>query len=329
MTSQPFNAAALRGAVDLSALAQPPAGQGAPGGGATGAGGSTDGLVVDIDAQGFGTLVNASSRYPVVITLWAASQPASRGPVDQLAKAVRAQAGRVQLGVVDIDQAPEIAQAFQQLGQSAQLPAGTPMTTVAFLQGQPMPLPPIPSDEAATQLLEEVVKIAVSNGVAGRVPGDHDADADEGPADGSDGDVEAELPPLHQEAYDAIERGDLQAAADAFTRAVEADPTDADAKLGLGQVTLMQRTAGVDLAAARAKAADAPTDVAAQTMVADLDVLGGHVEDAFVRLIDLVRATSDEERNAAREHLLGLFEVVGSTDERVRKARSALTNALF
>jgi putative thioredoxin len=330
MTSQPFNAAALRGAVDLSALAQPPAGQKSPNaGGAPGAAGSTEGLVVDIDAQGFGTLVTASSRYPVIITLWAASQPASRGPVDQLVRAVRAQAGRVQLGVVDIDQAPEIAQAFQQLGQSAQLPAGTPMTTVAFLQGQPMPLPPIPSDEAAEQLLEEVVKIAVSNGVAGRVPGDHSAEDAEAAPGEADGEVEPELPPLHQEAYDAIERGDLAAAADAFGRAVEADPSDADAKLGLGQVTLMQRTAGVDLATARAKAADAPTDVAAQTMVADLDVLGGHVEDAFVRLIDLVRVTAGDERDAAREHLLGLFEVVGSTDARVRKARSALTNALF
>ena len=80
---------------------------------------------------------------------------------------------------------------------------------------------------------------------------------------------------------------------------------------------------------ARAAAAEHPHDVAAQTLVADLDVLGGHVEDAFLRLIDLVRATGGDEREAARAHLLELFAVVGSHDERVRKARTALMSALF
>ncbi len=329
MTSQPFHAPGLHGAVDLSSLAQPAASanSSAPGGAAS-APGQTEGVVVDVDAQSFGTLVNASTRYPVVIALWASSQPASRGPVDQLAQAVRAQAGRVQLGVVDIDKEPEIAQAFQQLGQSAQLPAGTPLTTVAFIQGQPMPLPPIPSDQAAAQLLDEIVKIAVSNGITGRVPGADQQGQEEQQGDAAEA-AEPELPPLHQEAYDAIERGDLAAAADAYQRAIEADPSDTDAKLGLGQVTLLQRTADVDAAAARSAAADAPNDVAAQTVVADLDVLGGHVEDAFNRLLDLIRQTSGEDRNAAREHLLGLFEVVGASDERVRKARNALTSALF
>ena len=67
----------------------------------------------------------------------------------------------------------------------------------------------------------------------------------------------------------------------------------------------------------------------AQILVADLDLLGGHVEDAFLRLIDTVRATSDADRNTAREHLVELFDVVGSTDERVVKARKALMSALF
>ncbi|MBA2694359.1 MAG: tetratricopeptide repeat protein, partial [Actinobacteria bacterium] len=56
---------------------------------------------------------------------------------------------------------------------------------------------------------------------------------------------------------------------------------------------------------------------------------GGHVEDAFARMIDTVRVTAGEERNQAREHLLRLFEVVGTQDPRVATARRALTNALF
>jgi putative thioredoxin len=69
--------------------------------------------------------------------------------------------------------------------------------------------------------------------------------------------------------------------------------------------------------------------VPAQILVADLDLLGGHVEDAFARLVDTVRATSGDERNQAREHLLELFEVVGVGDERVAAGRRALMSALF
>ena len=91
----------------------------------------------------------------------------------------------------------------------------------------------------------------------------------------------------------------------------------------------MQRTTGVDLQEARAAAADNPSDIAAQTLVADLDVLGGHVEDAFLRLVDLVRNTTGDDREQVRTHLLSLFSVVGQHDERVRKARGSLMSALF
>ncbi len=137
------------------------------------------------------------------------------------------------------------------------------------------------------------------------------------------------MPPLHQRAFDAIEAGDLDAAAAAYREALVQSPADSDAKLGLAQVGLLQRTAGVDPQQARAAAAADPTDVDAQILVADLDLLGGHVEDAFVRLVDTVRVTVDAERNRAREHLVELFDVVGTADERVAKARKSLMSALF
>ena len=142
-------------------------------------------------------------------------------------------------------------------------------------------------------------------------------------------DVEPELPPLHQEAFDAIERDDLDAAVEAYAKALAQNPADDEAAVGLAQVKLMQRTAGVDQQAARAAAAAAPTDIAAQMLVADCDVLGGHVEDAFVRLIDVVRVTEGDERDTVREHLVELFSVVGAHDERVQKARRSLMSALF
>ncbi len=47
------------------------------------------------------------------------------------------------------------------------------------------------------------------------------------------------------------------------------------------------------------------------------------------RLIDLVRRSSDKERDRAREHLLGLFGAVGNDDPRVLKGRQGLASALF
>ena len=92
---------------------------------------------------------------------------------------------------------------------------------------------------------------------------------------------------------------------------------------------VLQRTQGVDQAAARAAAAANQDDVDAQTLVADIDMLGGHVDDAFARLVDLVRRTSGAERDQARTHLLGLFAAVGNDDPRVLKGRQQLASALF
>lgn len=326
MSDQPINAAALRGALDLSGLGQRPA----PGSSEQG---SDSGVVIDVGSeQEFASLVSASVRYPVMVTLFATSQPGSRAPVDELAAAVRAQQGRVQLAVVDIDVVPQIGQAFaqlaQQVAQQGQLPPGASVTTVVFLQGQPMPLPPLQDAAMAQQMVDEIVKLAISNGITGRVPGaDENVTDEDGAADPDE--TEDDLPPLHQEAYDALENGDLDGAISAYEKAVAADPGDEEAKLALGQTRLMKRTEGVDLNAAREKAAAHPDDVEAQAVVADLDVLGGHVDDAFDRLIDLVKRTSGAERNAAREHLVGLFDLVGASDERVKTARQRLMSALY
>ena len=101
---------------------------------------------------------------------------------------------------------------------------------------------------------------------------------------------EPELPPLHQAAYDAIERDDLEAATAAYEQALKENPRDSLARAGLAQVGLLDRTRDLDLQAARAAAAADPADVDAQLAVADLDILGGKVEDAFSRLVDVLQA---------------------------------------
>ena len=137
------------------------------------------------------------------------------------------------------------------------------------------------------------------------------------------------LPPLHQEAMDRMEAGDLDGAKASYEQALKENPGDHDAKLALAQVELLRRVTAMDAAAVRQAAAQDQQDIPAQLDVADLDVSGGHVEDAFTRLLQLVRRTAGEERETVRQRLVELFDVVGSEDPRVVAARGQLMRALF
>lgn len=302
MTSHPMSSAAFRGAVDLSTLSQPTPATGP----ATG-----NGLVVEGTDGGFQAIVTGTQKVPAVVVLWSQRMPASADFVQVVASVAASYEGRFQVVTVNVDVNPGLLQAFQV--------QSVPMT-LGLVAGQPVPL--FVGAQPAEQVgvyVDELLKLAAEHGVTGRVA----------LTEASEVEVEPELPPLHQEAFDAIERDDLDAAAAAYTKALALNPADSDAAVGLAHVKLMQRTAGVDLQAARAAAADSPTDINAQMLMADLDVLGGHIEDAFARLIDTVRATEGDERGSVREHLVELFAVVGAHDERVLKARRALMSALF
>lgn len=302
MTSHSTSSASFRGAVDLSTLSQSTPAPGPAAG---------NGLVIEGTDGGFQAIVTGTQKVPAVVVLWSQRMPASADFVQVVTSVAATYEGRFQVVSVDVDVNPGLLQAFQV--------QSVPMT-LGLVAGQPVPLfLGAQSAEQVRVYVDELLKLAAEHGVTGRVALDAPVEAE----------VEPELPPLHQEAFDAIERDDLDAAAAAYTKALALNPSDGDAAVGLAQVKLMQRTAGVDLQAARAAAAEDPTDVAAQLLMADLDVLGGHVEDAFVRLIDTVRATAGDERETVREHLVELFAVVGAHDERVLKARRALMSALF
>jgi putative thioredoxin len=137
------------------------------------------------------------------------------------------------------------------------------------------------------------------------------------------------MPPAYAEARAAMERGDLDAAAKAFTEELAASPGDPVAKTGLAQVNLIRRVGSYDPARARRDAAEHPADVAAQIKVADIDLASGRVEEAFDRLLGVVRRTSGEDRDQARAHLVSLFEILPPRDPRVTKARSTLSALLF
>ena len=79
----------------------------------------------------------------------------------------------------------------------------------------------------------------------------------------------------------------------------------------------------------RAAGAAAPDDLDAQLAVADLDLSGERVEDAFGRLLDLVPTVFGEDREALRVRLVEYFELIGAEDPRVVAARRRLANALY
>ena len=105
-----------------------------------------------------------------------------------------------------------------------------------------------------------------------------------------------------------MERGDLDGAAKAFEQELTANPGDPVAKTGLAQVNLIRRISSYDQAQARRDAAEHPGDVAAQIRVADIDLASGRIEEAFDRLLGVIRRTSGEEREQARAHLVSLFD---------------------
>ncbi len=304
MTEQQFS---RPGAVDLSGLQQAA--------GSAGASGAASGAYAEtVTQQNLNTLLESSMNAAVILVFYSPSRaPESVQLADDLQVLSNEFEGRFLLGRVDIDRAPEIAQAMQ-------IPSVPLVVLVA--QGRPMPLiqeaAPI---DSLRQVITQVLQQLTQGGFTGR----HQPRA--GAVDAETG--EEVLDPRYAPAQDALERGDIDTAVAEYQKLVDANPADSEAAAGLAMANVLKRTQGIDLAAARATAAERPDDVAAQTMVADLDLLGGHVEDAFRRLVELVRRTSGDERDAARTHLIALFAAVGNEDPRVQRARRDLASALF
>lgn len=297
------------GAIDLSALKQPQARPGQP---AAGGGGS---YVVDITEQNFQTAaLEASMSHVVVLSLWSPRSPQSESFNAMLGGLVSQYGGQIVLAQVDIDANPAIAQALQ--AQAVPL-------VVGLVKGQPVPLFQGTVEEAeARRYFDELVNVAAQNGVTGRAQ--PTGDAAEVPE-------EAEEPedPRFAAADAAFAASDFDTAVAEYEKLQAQYPADTEVSERLAGVRLLARTQGVDLQAARTAAADDPDDLDAQMLVADLDVSGGHVDDAFDRLIQLVKRTSGDDRERVRQRLLDLFTVVGITDPRVATARRALASALF
>ena len=350
----------LHGAVDLGAR-QTAAQRRQQASKASAAGEQADGPagnVIEVTDENFNTEVAALSRnVPVILDLWAEWC----GPCKQLGPVLEKLAveadGAWVLAKVDIDANPQLSAALQV--------QSIPMV-VAVIAGQIVDgfLGAMPESQVR-QWLGQVLQAAEQLGLPGRPPAD--AEAADGGTDGSAsgnaadtasprsrvpgqagpgqagpgqagpgqagpgrlGPDEALAESGFREAQEAMERGDTDGAAAAFEKVLATLPGHPAATMGLAQVDLIRRVNSYDQAQARQDAQDSPDDADAQARAADIDLAMGRIDAGFDRLLDTVRRTAGDERNKARLHLLGLFEIFPPRDPRVTRARGTLSSLLF
>ncbi|MET8136578.1 tetratricopeptide repeat protein [Streptomyces sp. NPDC006290] len=279
-------------------------------------------LVIDVDEAGFEhDVLQRSTEVPVVIDFWAEwCEPCKQlSPVlERLAVEYN---GRFVLARIDVDANQMLMQQFGVQG----IPA-----VFAVVAGQALPLFQGAAAEAQIRgTLDQLVQVAEQRfGLTGLTV-DADADAEPGGAPAVQEMPAGPYDALLEAAVQALDAGDFGGAVQAYKNVLGDDPGNTEAKLGLAQAELLQRVQNLDPQQVRKDAAEKPGDAQAQIAGADLDLVGGHVEDAFGRLIDTVRRTAGDDRDAVRLRLLELFEVVGADDPRVVAARRALARALF
>ena len=263
--------------------------------------------VLELDEQSFEPTIQLSVKHPVVIELHSPRANAQSLSDDLIALA-NAAGGKYLLARVDVDAFPQIAAAF---GVQA-VP-----TVIGVVGGQLVPLFQGTRPKAEVEaILAQLLQAAAGAGVVG-IADPVSIDADAGPD------------PRFAAADEALSAGDFTRAVAEFDRILAQPPNAPEAKAGRAQASLLARVSALDPAQVLADAAARPTDVDAQLAAADTELMGGATQQAFNRLLELIRNTAGTERETVRLRLLELFETVGNADPAVLKARRDLMSALF
>ncbi|AZG43890.1 Thioredoxin [Gordonia insulae] len=317
----------MSGAVDLSALkeradaqrqqAQRPAAapradqppNGGPAGGGPGAsstpGASSGPAVLDVTDETFeAEVLERSQRQLVLVDLWAEWC----GPCKQLSPVLESLATRAQgswvLAKIDVDASPRIAQAFRV--------QSIPMV-VAIAQGQPVAaFNGVRSEAEITQWVDDI--LAQLGDV---LPG--------GDGAGAAAEPEADDPRMVA-AEEKLNAGDFDGALADYRAIVEVEPENIEAASAARNLEFVLRAQAHDPAIVETAA---PTDVDAQLAAADVLLMSQRPEEAFDRIIAVVKVTAGDDRTRARTRLLELFELFDPAEPFVITARRRLATALY
>lgn len=288
------------------------------------------GYVIDVNEQTFQAMVQTSVSFPIILLVWQKSDETSYDLAQKLADSITALDGRMQLARIDADESQSIAQALR----AQQLPA-----VYGLVGGRPMPIcQGLPSADELQQIcndiLPQLVKVAEKTGVAGMAPyvdsGDSTGDSGVGnnSADSADSVDSSDVPPEHKIAHEAAMNGDYALAASEYEKVLQANPNDSLASRERAKALLLGRNTNTNVEAVRKAAGDNPGDASAQLAVADVDMIDGHIEDAFSRLLDFLAGHRDS-ADVIKERMLEYFAMLPAGDERLNRARRRLAILLY
>jgi putative thioredoxin len=295
-----------------------------------------DGLIVDGDQKTFMTdVIEASRQMPVLVDFWATWCGPCKTLTPALERVVRAAGGRVKLVKIDIDKNKSLVQQLTQLG----LPLQSVPTVAAFWQGQIADLfqGALPDSEIK-RFIEALLKLS-----GGSLP----------------------TTDLIAEGRAALDAGQPEAAADAFSAVLNAEPESPEAwggliraLLAMGDETQAQDALAqvpkkiaehAEIAGARSALALAeqgrraagqagaleqrvtanPDDHEARYELATALNAAGKRTEAAEALLEIFRRDRTWREDAARQQLLKFFEAWGFDDPATMAARRKLSALLF
>ncbi|MEU4813975.1 tetratricopeptide repeat protein [Nocardia fluminea] len=289
----------MSGAVDLSALKQPPA---APGGAAAApASGNHSVTEADFEAK----VIRRSTQVPVVVALFSQRSAGSVELVRTLERFNAEDRGAWDLAVIEAEPNMNIVQALRVQG----IP-----TVIAVAGGQPLAdFEGAQPDPQVRQWLDAVI-----DATAGKLEGDPDAAA-------AEPEVED---PRFVAAEDKLSEGDFAGAEAAYEAIIAEEPGNEEAKAALRQLRFLTRAQQLDPAVVATADAD-PANLDAALDAADIEMFEQRPEAAFERLIAVVKRTAGDDRTKARTRLLELFELFDPAEPFVIAARRKLAAALY
>jgi putative thioredoxin len=249
--------------------------------------------------------VEKSKEAPVVLLAYSDRAPATIELRDLLAKIAKADNGTWKFGAINVDTQPQLVQALQL--QSVPF-------ALAFVAEKLVPLFDRPLQEEQFRLvLAKLFELAREQGLNVDVPEIK----------------EAPMEPEEAAALSALEKGDYSGAAMAYRNWLQRKPGEVLAEIGLAQCELMLRIAALDPIRTIKTANEKPDSLQDQLMASDIELAQGMYQQAFDRLLKVMRTFTGEDKNKAKDHLLALFKLVDPKNPALIKARQELASALF